>query len=258
MAKKKPAVEEEQEAGVPEWVVTFGDMMSLLLTFFIMLFSMSEVREEERYQAVLEALRQQFGYDSTRNFSVPGKVTKPRNSELSKRSSLGRARRANTMNGGDRVKAPVGEHPRVMIIRHGNRPTLGGVVYFESLSADLTEASIEQLKDIARTIGGKMQRIDIRGHTTNQRQPNSSPFKDNWDLAYARARNVSNYLEKIGIDPKRIRVSVSAGNEPIDTDVSSNFRKNARVEISVLNELTQPVRKDSSEISTNFSTPATP
>ncbi|MCA9240906.1 MAG: flagellar motor protein MotB, partial [Planctomycetales bacterium] len=34
------AVEEEPPPGIPEWVVTFGDMMSLLLTFFIMLVSM--------------------------------------------------------------------------------------------------------------------------------------------------------------------------------------------------------------------------
>ena len=39
-------IEEEPSAGVPEWVVTFGDMMSLLLTFFIMLVSMSEIRQD--------------------------------------------------------------------------------------------------------------------------------------------------------------------------------------------------------------------
>ena len=47
-------MEEEEQAGIPEWVVTFGDMMSLLLTFFIMLVSMSEIKEEKRYQAMVE------------------------------------------------------------------------------------------------------------------------------------------------------------------------------------------------------------
>ena len=51
------AIEEEPEPGIPEWVVTFGDMMSLLLTFFIMLVSMSEIKEEERFQAMLESMR---------------------------------------------------------------------------------------------------------------------------------------------------------------------------------------------------------
>ena len=45
------AVEQEDDGGgIPEWVVTFGDMMSLLLTFFIMLVSLSEIKEEETYQ----------------------------------------------------------------------------------------------------------------------------------------------------------------------------------------------------------------
>ena len=54
------AIEEEPEAGIPEWVVTFGDMMSLLLTFFIMLVSMSEIKEEERFQALVQSMRRQL------------------------------------------------------------------------------------------------------------------------------------------------------------------------------------------------------
>jgi hypothetical protein len=46
--------------GVPEWVVTFGDMMSLLLTFFIMLVSFSELKSEEKYQALMDALQRQY------------------------------------------------------------------------------------------------------------------------------------------------------------------------------------------------------
>ena len=53
--------EAEDEIGIPEWVVTFGDMMSLLLTFFIMLVSLSEIKEEETYQALVNSLQRQFG-----------------------------------------------------------------------------------------------------------------------------------------------------------------------------------------------------
>ena len=52
------AIEEEPEPGIPEWVVTFGDMMSLLLTFFIMLVSMSEMKQDEKFQAVAESFRE--------------------------------------------------------------------------------------------------------------------------------------------------------------------------------------------------------
>ena len=46
------AEEEDSGGGIPEWVVTFGDMMSLLLTFFIMLVSLSEIKQEEKFQAI--------------------------------------------------------------------------------------------------------------------------------------------------------------------------------------------------------------
>jgi len=54
--------DEPEEIGIPEWVVTFGDMMSLLLTFFIMLVSLSEIKEEEQYQAMTDSIQESFGY----------------------------------------------------------------------------------------------------------------------------------------------------------------------------------------------------
>ena len=48
--------EEESGGGIPEWVVTFGDMMSLLLTFFIMLVSLSEMKDDGgNLRAMLDA-----------------------------------------------------------------------------------------------------------------------------------------------------------------------------------------------------------
>ena len=50
-------VEEDAPPGVPEWVVTYGDMMSLLLTFFIMLVSMSELKDEGKNRAALNSMK---------------------------------------------------------------------------------------------------------------------------------------------------------------------------------------------------------
>jgi chemotaxis protein MotB len=52
---------DDDSPGVPEWVVTYGDMMSLLLTFFIMLVSLSEVVAENKYRAILDALQKYTG-----------------------------------------------------------------------------------------------------------------------------------------------------------------------------------------------------
>ncbi len=56
MARQKPP-----EAGVPEWILTYGDMMSLLLCFFIMLYAISTL-EVVKVQAAIESLSEGFGY----------------------------------------------------------------------------------------------------------------------------------------------------------------------------------------------------
>ena len=57
--QKKPA------PGVPEWVVTFGDMMSLLLCFFILLQMFSELKKDREYQRVVTAIKEAFGYSGS-------------------------------------------------------------------------------------------------------------------------------------------------------------------------------------------------
>ncbi len=248
------AIEEEEEAGIPEWVVTFGDMMSLLLTFFIMLFSMSEVKQEEMYQAMLEALRKRFGHDASTISMIPGAI-QPRNSALAKLASMGRARRAHTMKGGDKVKAPVGDHPRVMSFRQAERSGRGGLIVFKEGSAELTEAHKQMLRATALDVGGKPQKIEIRGHTSNRPLPAGSPHKTHWDLAYVRCRHVMEYLEQMGINPKRFRPSQAAQNEPKHLDDPVLRKENPRVEIYMLNELVKDLQGTVQEKPQEFSHP---
>lgn len=231
------ALDEPQDSGgVPEWVVTFGDMMSLLLTFFIMLFSMSEIKQEQKYQAVLESLRRTFGYDTAVLSSAPGSF-RPRNADLEKLASLGRARRASLMKGGAPVNAPVGDYPRVTAVTLDGNPAVAGVVFFKKDSDELSEANKTILQSIAHRVAGIPQKIEIRGHTSNHPLPPDSPFRDHWDLAYARCRRVEQFLVTLGINPQRIRLGVAAGNELRYTGTDRLLQEeNPRVEILLLGE----------------------
>jgi chemotaxis protein MotB len=227
---------EEEEAGVPDWVLTFGDMMSLLLTFFVLLFSMSEIKKDESV-ALIESLHRQFGNETAALSFVPGRLPATP-SALNKLASLGRARLKDLMRGGDKVQAPVGDHPRVMAVRPSEDSTRGGVVYFDEGSSELTEPERKTLRGIADLIGGKPQMIEVRGHTSTRPLSPDSPYRNHWDLAYARASEVMQYLVRLGINPKRIRISVAAENEPVHLGYDEVLqKKNARVEISMLNEL---------------------
>ena len=232
-----PMVQEEEEAGIPEWVVTFGDMMSLLLTFFVMLLSMSEVKTV-RSQALIESLNKQFGNADSTVSIMAGPAT-PTSSFINRTPSMGRAKRANTMNGGDKVKAPVGDYPRVAAIRPSGDPTQGGVIYFQEGSSQLTGEHLKTLQETVQVIGGKRQKIEIRGHTSARPLEPDSPYRNHWDLAYARCFKIMQTLEELGIDPKRIRIGVAAENEPVHLGYDKLLRRqNSRVEILMLDKLT--------------------
>ena len=234
------AMDDDDDGGagdIPEWVVTFGDMMSLLLTFFIMLVSLSEIKEEERYQAMVESVRQQFGYDSAQQSMSPGK-SKPRNSRIAKLASLGRAKRQDTMKGGKKIPAPVGEHDTVRIIRPGTVTTVGTVVFFNEANAELTDAAKEALQQLAPELRGKPQKIDVRGHSSLKPLSSESPYKSRWDLSYARASAVMKFMvDDLSIEEQRIRMSVGGSYEPWQTEPDpEKLKLNARVEVFLLDE----------------------
>ena len=234
------AIEEDPEPGIPEWVVTFGDMMSLLLTFFIMLVSMSELKEDEKYQAMVESIREQFGHDMTMASMAPGE-SRPRGAySPNPIYTMGRSKLMDLKTGGQEVKAVVGDHERVEIVRPGEDSTVGGVVYFPEHATELTEDNRRDLQRIVEQIAGKPQKIEIRSHTTRRPVESDSGFRDEWDLAYARCRNVMRFLIEQGIDPDRIRLGPAGASEPLYNGVDPDrLLRNSRVQILMWDERVQ-------------------
>jgi len=116
--------EDDPPPGVPEWVVTYGDMMSLLLTFFIMLVSMSEIRNDEgSVRAMLDALRERFGTHQG-TAAVPGKSLERPVIKV-RRLRRGRALKGGTKTGKEKSSGE-GTHKTVERINSGTEVTLGG------------------------------------------------------------------------------------------------------------------------------------
>jgi chemotaxis protein MotB len=229
--------EDDESIGIPEWVVTFGDMMSLLLTFFIMLVSMSEVKEEEKYQAMVESMHKRFGHDLSPASVSPGDHMS-RSSELRVLSTIGRAKKKDTHKGGVPTKAPVGENERVRIVRPGGNTAIGTVVFFNDGAVELSEEGEQALDEQAKLLSGKPQKIEVRGHTAQQLASQGPAPVDAMDLAYRRCRQVMLYLtEKHAIPPERIRLSTAGAWEPmyLSSDPDKT-RLNPRVEVFLLEE----------------------
>ncbi|MCU0958798.1 MAG: OmpA family protein [Pirellulaceae bacterium] len=230
--------EEDSGGGVPEWIVTFGDMMSLLLTFFIMLVSMSEIKQEEKYQAMVDSIIRRFGYDTSVASLAPG-TSQPRSTRIAQVANDGRARRLNLMQGGDKVQAATGDFPRVRIIRPGERTNIGAVIFFDEASAELDERAQYDLQQLALSLRGKPQKIEVRGHTSQRPIPVGSPWRSHSELAYQRSWHTVRYLvDQLGIEEPRLRISIAGPYEPLHiTPDQVSQTRNPRVEVFMLDEV---------------------
>ncbi len=238
--------EDDPPPGVPEWVVTYGDMMSLLLTFFIMLVSMSKLKEDGEVVAVMDAVRAAFG-SSDGPAAVPG-ISPQSTSVLDKLRSHGIRAEGGTKRASRDAAGNSGAHRPVDRIGQGTIITLGGPAQFARFDATLTDDLKRNLDAIARVVGPKPNRIAVRGHASPEPLPDDFRLeidglevRDPWDLSFARARAVANYLEERGIDRRRLVVSAAGDTEPraISRDPKTQ-RRNRRVDVFVIDAYITP------------------
>ncbi|WP_166827598.1 OmpA/MotB family protein [Thalassoroseus pseudoceratinae] len=236
------AAEEDDAPGVPEWVVTYGDMMSLLLTFFIMLVSLSELKSDNgEVRAALDALRESFGNTDGRA-SMPGRSLQS-TSEFSKRGSKGNTSEGGIKQAGRDSTGNAGEHTSGERINHGNHLTLGGPVFFDRFSTTLSARMKQNLSAIAEDLIEHNGLIVVRGHTTREplpvdgihrsgNEPIQPVLTDKMDLAFARATVVANFLIAEGVGRKKMRISAAGDTEThLLTREANRQDQNRRVDV---------------------------
>ncbi|MDA0831918.1 MAG: OmpA family protein [Planctomycetota bacterium] len=237
--------DDDPPAGVPEWVVTYGDMMSLLLTFFIMLVSMSEMKDDTgKMRAMMDSMMKTFGLHDGLS-GIPGSSTQ-QTSINTNRSSQGTSGEGGTKKGGPKSKkGNAGEHLTVERINHGTEVTLGGPTAFPHFQADLTDEMKQNLDTLADILRDKPNRIIVRGHCSSEPLPPDSKFRDAVDLSFARARQTSQYLADRGIRREYMVVSAVGDAEPrIITRVPELHRLNDRVDVFVIDAYITPPASD--------------
>lgn len=239
MAKDKCKCEE----GAPLWVLTFGDMMSLLLTFFILLAALSELKKEDEYKVIVEIVQQGFGMRGG-----GGKMELPTDPTLSLRERLEKIEmqqfvRKNVSNTED--PGMEGRQPEVTTVREGTLYAVGGKITFAPNSADLSEEARTQLRAVAKLIAGHNNKIEVRGHTSPgevQDEPSRTRWQDQDTLAFARAKAAADYLASEaggGIRAERLRMVAAGSFEPVRRQAYGPERNqpNRRVEIIVMEAL---------------------
>ena len=225
------------EDGAPAWVVTYGDMMSLLLTFFIILVSMSELKQDHKFQRVMESLRLAFGYKGG-----IGRFPTDQIPETSLIIDLTTLKIPDDIRhiGSSPDKGVDGKSPRVENIRK-RQDVFSGALRFERFSDQLLLGKGELLSRFVDKVAGRTNLIEVVGHTTLEDLPPASRFASKDDLAFARARKVRDMLVELGLLPEQLRVISAADHERLVSQAYSEERRarNRRVEIVVMETLIQ-------------------
>ncbi|PHS56286.1 MAG: flagellar motor protein MotB [Sulfurimonas sp.] len=234
MAKKKCP---DCETCLPAWLAAFGDLMSLLLCFFVLLLSMSSMDAKK----ISEAIGSLSGAMSVLEGGIKTEVSKQRIQESTPIESQDET--SNTVNKASQAIIDAnemmdkGHGPAISIeeAQEGFVIELPAALLFKPGSATIeNEDALLFLKRIALIIEElpNEMRVSVQGHTDNGQPGAKSPFKDNWELSSGRAISVLQELLLDGVDPKRISASGFAEFSPKATNVTKSGReKNRRVEL---------------------------
>jgi chemotaxis protein MotB len=223
------------------WKVAYADFVTAMMAFFLVMWIVAQNKPVK--EAIAQYFRDPWGHST-----LPGdaKSLAPLNGEGASPIE-GHARRSTKM-------AKLGIHKtegegrlgstNQRIVLDGDKSaTVGTQVQFDDESAHLDHAAKRVLDQIAPTLQGKINKIELRGHATAKPLPPNSEYKSAWDLSYARSIAAMQYLTEKGIDPRRFRLSQGGAHDPnrYATKVEGTSR-HARVEIYVLNEvITAPI-----------------
>ncbi|SVD44227.1 uncharacterized protein METZ01_LOCUS397081, partial [marine metagenome] len=205
MAKEKKCVDGSLcgTKAAPSWLTTFGDLMALLLTFFVLLLSFSTTSQED-FENAIGSLQGALGVldgepimSSPIKLHVPivkGSITDPRPTLKDAKAELEEELTAE----GQQENVEVIQGPEGVTIR------IKDGVLFEVGRADIRDEFASTLSRIGAVINGLGNEVVIEGHTDNVPISNDE-FPDNHHLSGARALQVlDHFANEVGIEQDRL------------------------------------------------------
>ncbi|MBI2060203.1 MAG: OmpA family protein [Nitrospirae bacterium] len=233
MAKREPKpLPKRKNMETPGWLLTFGDLNSLLLTFFVLLLSLSTIDRERTSKAMI-SLERAFGIQIG-TWSVepaPAKVD-----GITKTGAFDfpafRAHEYQRKIDEAVKKTDLGEFVDVESGPGGILLRLKSEILFDAAGMNPGGEGLAFLGRLGDIIKDSPYEVFVEAHT-DDRPIHTDSIRDNWDLSARRATRVAGILEKFsGIDPSRMGAVGYGESRPRVPNVSDeNRRMNRRVEI---------------------------
>ncbi len=222
----------EAEGGTSGWLTTFNDLVTLLMVFFVLLFTMSSTETKKLKQFQVSIMRG-LGVLEKGEGSPVG-VIESFGDKGSKRGAI----REEMIPEGDEGLEDYMEALKSfkgMDVRFRGKDqvmSLDGSALFESGSADISPDAFAVLKELLKIIKANSCRVRVEGHTDNI-PIFTEKFDSNWELSTARAVNIVKYLVEEGnIAPQRLSAVGYGESRPlVPNDTPEHRARNRRVEI---------------------------
>ena len=233
--------------GSERWLVTYADMLTLLLALFIILYSISKA-DVQKFRRFQEGMQQAFHVDVLQGRDAPAlkssgaivaqdasttiaPVVKPTSVPSAVWGDAATARRLQeafqgiTMPGA-RGGVTVETRPNGLVI------SIYGVLLFDSDQTNLLPAGRQALSEIAAEIRPLPYDVRVEGNTDSI-QPTGGPYPTNWELSTARALVVTHYLIDVAkFQPSRISAEGNAEFRPVASNATRAGRlRNRRVDL---------------------------
>lgn len=219
----------ESEHGPGNWLTTYADFITLLMTFFVLMYSMTSGVDQNKFEAVVGVFQSDNGilkHHSMIDHKIP---------------PLKRDRRKNWKELNKAIKAHDLENQiQFKMVPNGITITLGGPLMFKTYSAKLKQKGVKILKRIAYSLQKDsyepLKKVKVFGNTDSRPvAENAIKFPSNWALGARRAISVVKFLIKhSSVSPEKF-VAVTLGKyHPIASNATREGRqRNRRVKIYV-------------------------
>lgn len=235
--------DDDSESGGDEWLATYGDLVTLLLCFFVLLFAMSSV-DAKKFQEVSASLNGSFSGGSSIGLKEGGESV-IQGFEIPKENINNSSEAEDTM---DQISKEVKEmvaaeklESEITVKKEakGIVITFKDGLLFDNGQSVLKSEVKNMLYSFSKILKKYGKTVRIEGHTDNV-PINNNKFYSNWELSASRSINVVKYFtDELPVDerinPINFEVAGLGEHSPVaPNDTDENRQKNRRIEIVVL------------------------
>lgn len=219
-----------------KWLTTYGDAMTLLLVFFVLLLSMSTINPQT-FKVVISSFQGAVGVLEGGRTLTPAKlmnmgINVHELSEAQSTVSENVPQEIEKMLQVEEEQAKVRQEERGIVIQVTNK------LLFDRGQIQLTQDGVEFLEQVAMLLkaeGLQSRKVRVEGHTDNIPTEN---YSSNWEISVLRATNVvETFINEYNVDPARLSAVGFGSTRPVaSNETEAGRQKNRRVEIVILRD----------------------